>query len=268
MNQHGASGQPERGVTRILVALNATRPNVGTLEMAVELGALLRAEVAGLLVEDVNLLRLAGMPFAREVCRTTAQQRSLETDDIERQLRTRAEDLRQALAHSAERVGARWSFSTARGVVANALLEAAEQADLISLGADDEPPVGHAPHRIPANSGLVRPIVVIFGGGAAEERALILAARLARDSARPLVVLLAVDRGPDLAALRSAAETVLRGVPATYRIGDDGDIARNLLRARREQPHRLILGAEQNILRREAIDEILARMTCPVLLVR
>lgn len=266
MNQSAAPAKRRGNVSRILVALNATDPNVGTLQMAVELAVSLRAEVAGLLVEDINLFRLAGMPFAREVCRTTAEQRPLVPADIERQLRARADGMRQALARSAELAGARWSFSTARGIVANALLEAAEQADLITLGADGEPAVRHSTHKTAASSG--RPIVALFGGGETETRALALAADLARESARPLVVLLAA--GPDItaAALRAMAEAAVGNMPATYRTADDGDIARNLARARREQPYRLVLGAEQRVLRRESIDEILTRTSCPVLLVR
>ena len=54
-------------IRRILVALDASRHSLAALEAAAELAARLKAELVGLFVEDIDLLRLAGLPFAREI---------------------------------------------------------------------------------------------------------------------------------------------------------------------------------------------------------
>ena len=121
-------------IRRILVALDASPHSMAALEAAAELAAGLQAELLGVFVEDVNLLRLAGLPFAREVHAFSAIPRALDSQEIERELRAQAERARRALARAAEREQVRWTFRVVRGPVLEELLAASAQADLISLG--------------------------------------------------------------------------------------------------------------------------------------
>ena len=57
----------ELAVKRILIALDPSRRGQSALQAAAHLAAGTGAELAGLFVEDINLLRLAGLPFAREL---------------------------------------------------------------------------------------------------------------------------------------------------------------------------------------------------------
>ena len=54
----------ERGLARILVALDASASGRAALAGAAALAAELQAELLGLFVEDANLLRLASLPFS------------------------------------------------------------------------------------------------------------------------------------------------------------------------------------------------------------
>ena len=54
-------------IKRILVALDASAANRTALQTAALLASELQAELQALFVEDINLLRLAELPFAREV---------------------------------------------------------------------------------------------------------------------------------------------------------------------------------------------------------
>ena len=56
----------ELAVKRILIALDPSRRGQSALQAAAHLAAGTGAELAGLFVEDINLLRMAGLPFARE----------------------------------------------------------------------------------------------------------------------------------------------------------------------------------------------------------
>jgi len=55
------------GFLRILVALDATEDSLTSLDLATRLAAKLRAELEGLFVEDINLLRMADLPCTRVV---------------------------------------------------------------------------------------------------------------------------------------------------------------------------------------------------------
>ena len=58
----------ERFVVRhILVAVDATPSSSVVLEAAARLAREFDAELNGIFVEDLNLLHLAGLPFAREL---------------------------------------------------------------------------------------------------------------------------------------------------------------------------------------------------------
>ena len=54
-------------IRRILVALDASEASRAAIRSAVDLAARFRAELVGLFVEDVNLLRSAQLPFVRKV---------------------------------------------------------------------------------------------------------------------------------------------------------------------------------------------------------
>ena len=71
-------------IQRILVALDASPHSQAALDAAATLAARVSAELQGLFIEDVNLLRLAELPFAREVGSFTATHRRLDARDLER----------------------------------------------------------------------------------------------------------------------------------------------------------------------------------------
>ena len=124
----------EPTIRRILVALDASPHSQAALEAASELADVLKAELVGIFVEDVNLLHLAGLPFAREVGYPSGTDRPLDSPSMERELRIQAEQVRQTLAGVAVRRQIRWSFRVVRGQVATELLIAAQEADLLALG--------------------------------------------------------------------------------------------------------------------------------------
>ena len=54
-------------IRRIMVALDASPRNVEMIEIAAKLAARMGSELIGLFVEDINLLRMADLPFASEI---------------------------------------------------------------------------------------------------------------------------------------------------------------------------------------------------------
>lgn len=67
-------------------------------QLVARLAQELEAELLGLFIEDLELLRFASLPFAREIGIASAQARSMDVASLERQLRAQARALEQALA--------------------------------------------------------------------------------------------------------------------------------------------------------------------------
>ena len=113
----------DAGFRRILVALDSTSDNLATVKSVVALAARLGAELRGVFVEDMDLLRMAGLePGADEAGR------------IRRALRVQAGLSRQALEKEARRSAVATSFEVRRGRIAAEVLASSAEADLTVIG--------------------------------------------------------------------------------------------------------------------------------------
>lgn len=200
---------PERptSIRRIVVALDASRSSLAALEAAADLAAAVDAELAGLFVEDENLVRLAGLHVAREFDRISDRPRSMDTGELKRHMARQAEQVRRALSQQAERRRVVWSFRTVRGHVTREVRSAASSADLLVLGSRGRSPgstIGSTARELLREMPtllLVAPptgqhrgsVDVLFDGTEIGERALALASDLALSRDRPLRVLIAPD---------------------------------------------------------------------------
>lgn len=119
---------------RILVALDGSPESRAALAAAARLGIPTGAELSGLFVEDVELLRLAALPFTVEVGFASAGPHPLDPSDVERRFRLAAEEAREALREAAAASGLPSRFRVARGRVVPELLSAAGEADVVATG--------------------------------------------------------------------------------------------------------------------------------------
>jgi nucleotide-binding universal stress UspA family protein len=279
-------------IRRILVALDVSRHSLAALEAAAELAARFKAELAGLFVEDINLLRLAGLPFAREIRYPSAAIQEIESPRLERELKVQAEQARRAVAAAAEQVQVAWSFRVVRGQVTAEVLAAALEADLLSLGLASWPTTRRGQMGSTARTVVVeapravlllqhgdkirQPVLVTYDGSPAARRALAMAVRLVPTTelvARlPLTVLiLAGEELPGTAErLEQEASAWLqeRGLQASYhRLAKAaGPHLAQVVQA--EQGGLLILAGERLPLHAEAIQALLNKIDCPILLIR
>jgi hypothetical protein len=122
----------------VLVALDSSAASASTLELAAALAAATASELSGLFVEDQDLLRLAGLPFAREIQLGEARpgktvSRALEPALLLQDLRAQAAVAREAMAKQAALHRIAWSFQVTKGRSEEALLLAAAAGDIIAV---------------------------------------------------------------------------------------------------------------------------------------
>jgi len=120
---------------RVVVGIDPRPQDRAALEAAARLAGRLQAELVGLFVEDTDLLRLAALPFAREIGFPSATARALDIEAMERSLRALAGDIERTMAAIAARAPVPWSFRVTRGALMRELRAAAAPGDIVVTGA-------------------------------------------------------------------------------------------------------------------------------------
>jgi len=277
---------PKATIARILVALDTSPHSLAALEAASKLAAELEAELVGLFVEDTDLLRLACLPFSRELPYAHQAERRLDTSTMERALRAEAEQARRSLATLAARLQVQWTFRVVRGQVVREVLMAAQEADLIFMGQASRR--GGATSRIGSTARTVareasrtvailrtgarlgKPVVVVFEGSGSAEAALATAARLAEEDHQNLVVLLAPPSPDQAEALEKQVLDWLKEQQFDARIlalqaRDSAEVLRAIQRV---DGRLLVLAGDSALCTHDALDALLSRTGCPIIVAR
>ncbi|MHB1294678.1 MAG: universal stress protein [Anaerolineae bacterium] len=273
-------------IQRILVALDASPSSRAALNAAVELAARFGAEVLGVYVEDVNLIRMGDLPIARQVGSYTAGRGFLEPTEIEVQLRVEAGRIRQTLTMTATRRRVRHEFRVARGAIAAELTALAAEADLVILGKSawsltsgrrmgttTRAVLGQAQCLalvIEEGRVLGEPVLVAYDGSALGAKALAAAAALVPDGRPSLIVLTLADDDEANKRLQAEAAQQLgdRQRDARFRSLTVYNAARLAGRIHTEGCGTLVLPAHSAVMQDEALAALLDEMEIPVLLVR
>ena len=247
-------------IRRILVAIDATPDSWAALDAAAELAAEMEAEILGLFVEDINLLRLAESPYAREVAYPTASGAPLDRARMESQLRAHSARAEKAVAAAGTREEVRWSFRSIRGEVTAEIRAAAGEADLLAIGRSAWS-IG-LPARVSATAlDLARSVtpllllserglsanarvIVHYDGSAGSQRALGVAMQLKRSQRNGMTVLLAAPDAEAASTLQEEVESSIRDAKLEVRyrrvgLSDQDDLLRALSA---ESPALFVLG--------------------------
>lgn len=191
-------------IDRIVVALDAVSDNRAAIGTAARLAERWNVRLHGVFIEDDDLLRLADLPFARQVTLGIGIE-PLTVRHLERQMHVFAERARRDLAASARRHGVAWSFEVVRasGSAGSGVVAAA--GDFFVAGTTTRPVGAH--FRVQCRWWSVEPdaanYLLAYRGGdphgavavvlrrrdAAAERLLAAAARLAEAGDGRLAVL-------------------------------------------------------------------------------
>jgi hypothetical protein len=190
-----APGEREADFRRVLVALDASRASRDTLEASARLAARLSSELAALFVEDVNLLRMAALPFARVVgpgCTVS----EVDVATVERSLRGAAAEAQASLEAIARRHVLQFSFRVVRDLVVPAVMGSAGAGDLVVVEQRSARTALDAVLAGPRASILLLgseppdrgTLVALYEADAGWERGVRVAARLAAATGRSLAI--------------------------------------------------------------------------------
>ena len=275
------SGNDDFVIHRILVAIDATLNSAGVLETAAQLARVFNAELNGIFVEDINLLRLAGLPFARELTRSTAMELHLDCQRMERALRGHAAHAQQAVVNITTRLKLQASLRIVRGQVTQELLRAAEGVDLFALGKGGKVrgarigaiacQVAQQAHcsvlLVQQDAQCHNTVVTRFSGNERCERLLDAAARMARAMHKTLLVLIPASSPASFQELREYCRQRLGQNPlsVSYRNIFAESAYPNQQVLRDTSVGIVVIDAESNSIEFETQ---LAKMECSALLVR
>ncbi len=272
-------------IQRILVALDASPHSLAALDTAVDLAERLDAELQGLFVEDINLLRLAQLPFARELRFPHSTTHKVDAPQMEEQLRGQAAQAQRLFRREAERRNITHSFTVVRGVVAASLLKAALESDLLvlgrashslvrteRLGSTAQTAVSQAERSVllvHPQADLSRPPLLIYDGSTAAERALSMAANLVQRNGRLYILLYLADADAAQAAI-DTIETQLapRNIEAVYRRLYGIQLQELIDFINDSENSLLILSDRYEQFSPVVIRQLAEKLTCPVLVVR
>lgn len=261
MNQPPSSVRAKR----ILVALDTSTRGVAALEAAVQLATSISAELQGLFVEDEDLMRLARLPFAREIDVTSALTRPLQVADMERELRSVAIKTQQLFTDALQQLNLAWNFRVVRGTFPGAPLAAAGDADMLVLGQR-----GRSSRTIAGDYRLRKParknrVVAIFDGSPSGYRAIEWGATLAQLNSTTLTVLVLSNDG---------ATHSQQCLDWLQHHGIRAEVDQSLVRAdqgildyvRKSPPDMLLINRDSKYLGETQLCDIVNEFDCPLIL--
>ena len=257
-------------IRRITVTLDASESGRPPLETAARLAAILGAELEGVFVEDINLIRLSGLPFLRELRPWSIANEQISSQRMQRELRTLARRAEQMLERVARETGVPWSFQVWQGRPEAASLLQAFGADILSLGRISSRVSSRmfAPARrpTPPSRETDTSISVLFSGSEQATRAVATACSLARDMGARLTVMLPAA----VPALKEQALAILKQHGQVARFVELAGVDAQSLRLAADVsgPSILITEAEHPLLQQVGLDQCLDALFCPVLLIR
>ncbi len=167
---------PERQNTTLIrhiaVALDCSPHSIASLTIAAELARSMHADLTGIFVEDINLFRMAELPFCHEIRMYTSEPEHIDSSQFERSLKLQARTAEAALQRIAGEFMVKYAFKVYRGMVPEEVISAAVQADLLVLGRSGRSPTCRKGLGSTARKALAegkKPVLLIRPGFSAKE---------------------------------------------------------------------------------------------------
>ncbi|ABL66166.1 universal stress protein [Chlorobium phaeobacteroides] len=121
-------------IRTIAVAIDCSPHSLASLNTAAELAGFLHANLTGIFVEDINLLRLADIPLSREIDFFSEKTENIEITGLEQLLQIQEQQAETSLQKAAGKFMVKHTFRVCRGKVPEEVVIASLEADLLVLG--------------------------------------------------------------------------------------------------------------------------------------
>ena len=218
-----------------------------------------------LFIEDVNLIKLAELPFAKELDRSSGVMRPLDPGALARALQADARRLQQRLAEESERRQISVSMKVVRGQYLTTAMQMAEKSDIVFLNDIATSPYAKTgaqrTRRIPIGH---KPIWILYDGSAETQRCLSLALSLAqKDRSELIIVFTDSAAGDKLDTQKDQIVSDYPDLPCQYLPLSDKETLSHLI----EQKGCSVLVLSRVEQDRQGADSVLGRIRCPRILV-
>lgn len=268
---------------RVLILLDGSRLSLAALEAAAEIAAARNAEVLGIFVEEINLLRTAGYGFAQEVGSSSGVVRPLEMAALEARLQALADQARRALQQTMARRGLAQTLKLCRGRVAEEVLNLMQPQDLVVLGRVGWSAIPGA--RLGSTARVLlrqapgevllwtesrpqrqsRVVVLLNHDQAANHRAVRVAAELARRSKQPLSVLIRSRSADDQPLTEDILSYLQReGIVARVKRVALTSASAAVRALQEEGASQLVLSRNNSLLADQHADVLLSELNLPI----
>ena len=272
------NGNAENIFRRVAVALDASLQSSQALQAAAEMAASLQAELEGIFIEDINLIRLAELPFTREIRPASMTEETVNLQRMEQELRSLARQQQQKLELVAREKGINCSFRIRRGQIKAELMNAVTEVDVLTLCSPVHMSAMFGRETIryttPAAASPIQQarssVSVIFGSAENEKNVLLAAARLAGRLDTDISVLLTADPVVETDDLQREAETILepQTQPVNYIRLPGKQISDLVIATVSSNSQVLLVNSNNTLVTGGQLWPYLEQVFCPVLIVR
>ncbi len=256
-------------IRSILVALDDACSDHETMEAAAQLAADLHAELQGLYVEDVNVLRMAALPFTEEITAGSGVARPIDAESMERAMQNKAEHVRRLMERTAaQRADSLFLLRRPRPRARNARCWPPARPTWCCVGSRSHAPAVRPPLGARTRS-AVRPIVAVVDATAVSARTLDTAAAVSECQGRGLVVLICDGERDVVGQLagRVRDELAARGGDVNVPPGPIHTVAALIQSAQVHRAALVLLSRECRLLDEVAMQTLLENLDCSIVLV-
>lgn len=270
---------------KILVAVDTSAHSRAALEAAATLAKITEANIHGIFVQEEHWGKVSRLPSIKAVNELTGESRLLEKDSFEQQVEQLKKRLHRQLKFISQRNEINHSWETASGPVEEKILEAAKEADLITIGRRGRSLLQHK--RLGSTAKAVirqadKPILVlkkglrlgtvitcIYDASREGQRSLNLALSLAEKNNSRLSVIVMDNRKEPSAERDKTVEKMLddAAIPVNMTTIRQPGIGQFIHIVNHQQPGLLVIPKSQPYLQNDSIETTLEYLNCPVLMI-
>lgn len=272
-------------VREILVAVDSSAHSRAALRAAATLAKLMEANIQGLFVHEEEWSQISRLPSIKSINELTGKADVLGEDALEQEISLLKQRLQRQLKYISEKNEITHSWQTARGQVTEKILEAAEKADLITIGRQGRSfspgdKLGSTARAIIQRAdspilllkkglNLGKTITAVFDASDESQKGLKMALSLAQKNDSALAILV-LDSGQDTEGHRNKRLEKMvdnASIPVTVTMLERPDLREFLNAVNYQRAGLLVIPKNHSFLQRDTLETTLGYLNCPVLMI-